>query len=156
VFQLLIVPKILEYAREKFTYPRIGYVKHFDESSETGKGTIFYVIASMLLIAILILIGYRKITGDLVYQWAPAFIGLTLLGAMLYLNGKSGDKTYLGYAGYAVLAGLGFSLYQFEPVISGIPFYLLFISLSMMIAGIIRFILFLKKYPVFHEVSVVE
>jgi hypothetical protein len=156
VFQLLLMPRILEYAREKYTYPRIGYVKHFDESSETGIGIIVYVAASMLIIAFLILLGYGKITGDLVYQWAPAFIGLTLLGAMLYLNGKSGDKTYLVYAVYSVISGLGFSLYQFQPVHTGIPFYLLFISLSMMIAGVIRFVLFRKKYPVFDEVNVVE
>ena len=150
------MPRILEYAREKYTYPRIGYVKPFDESSETGKGIIVYVVASMLIIAILIIIGYGKITGDLVYQWVPAFIGLTLLGAMLYLNGKSEDRTYLVYAVYSVLSGIGFSLYQFQPVYASIQFYLLFISLSMMIAGVIRFILFRKKYPVFDEVSVVE
>jgi hypothetical protein len=156
VFQLFLMPRILEYAREKYTYPRIGYVKHFDESSETGKGIIVYVVASMLIVAFLILLGYGKITGDLVYQWAPAFIGLSLLGAMLYLNGKSGDKTYLVYAVISVLSGLGFSLYRFQPVHDGIPFYLLFISLSMMIAGVFRFVLFRKKYPVFDEVSVVE
>jgi hypothetical protein len=156
VFQLLLLPRLLEAVRERHTYPRIGYVKHFDETSKTGIGIIGYVIASMLVVAILILIVYGKITGDLIYQWIPTFLGLTLLGAMLYLNGKSGDNVYLYYAGYSVLSGFGFSQLKFQPVRNCIQYYLLFIGFSMLVAGIARFIQFRKKYPVFEEVLVNE
>ena len=145
---MAILPKLFELVRKRYTYPRIGYVKHFDETSETGKGIIGFMVASILIIGILIFIGYGKITSDLIYQWVPSFIGLALLGAMLYVNGKSGDKIYLWYAGYSILSGIGFSLIRFQPVRSSIQYYLLFIGFSMLIAGLIRFTLFGKKYPV--------
>jgi len=155
LFQIAILPKLFELVRKKYTYPRIGYVKHFEETNETGKSIIGYIVASMLIIGILIIIGYGKITGDLIYQWVPSFIGLTMLGAMLYVNGKSGDNIYLGYAAYSILSGIGFSLIRFQPVRASIQYYLLFIGFSMLIAGLVRFTLFGKKYPVI-EVTVDE
>lgn len=155
LFQIGLLPKLIEYAREKYTYPRIGYVKHFDDSSETGKGIIGFMVASILIIAILLIIGYGKITGDLIYQWVPTFIGLVLLGAMFYVNGKSGDNIYLWYAIYSILSGVGFSLFKFQPARNSIQYYLLFIGFSLLVAGIARFVLFGKKNPIFNEVSVV-
>ena len=35
VFQLVILPKFFELVRKRYTYPRIGYVKHFDETKES-------------------------------------------------------------------------------------------------------------------------
>lgn len=155
VFQLVILPKFFELVRKRYTYPRIGYVKHFDETKETGIGIFGFVAASMVIIGLLILFAYGKITGDLIYQWVPSFIGLSLLGAMLYVNGKSGDKIYLWYAGYSLLSGIGFSFIRFQPVLASIQYYLLFIGFSMLIAGLVRFTLFGKKYPVI-EVTVDE
>jgi hypothetical protein len=152
VFQIMILPRLLESLRARYTYPRIGYVKLFDESnSETGKGIIGFMIASLLIIGTLIIIGYGKLTSDLIYQWVPSFIGLTLVGAMLYVKGKSGDDTYLGYAVYSILSGISFSFIKFDPVADGIKYYLFFIGFSMLVIGIYRFMVFTRKYQVYFE-----
>jgi hypothetical protein len=70
---------------------------------------------------------------------------------MLYVKGKSGDDTCLGYAVYSILSGISFSFIKFDPVADSIEYYLFFIGFSMLVIGIYRFMVFTRKYQVYFE-----
>jgi len=155
VFMILYMRKALEYIKERVTYPRIGYAKLPEEdSAETGKGILLFMVAVLVVMGIGIVIFYGGLTSHLIYQWLPTFFGLMMLGAFTYMRGKTGDPLYLAYIAYSVLTGVAFSLYDFSEWRVGFTLYLVLLGATFILVGAVRMALFMHRYPVrAHETS---
>ncbi len=146
---VIISNRIVEGIRERYTYPRIGYVCLPEEDGvDTGRGILTYVLAVMAVMVAVMWLLYGGVTGHRVYQWVPTGIGLMLVGAMTYMNSKTGDVTYAGYAAYGLISGLAFTWYNFPDSARGASIYMEFLGVSFIVFGAVKFILFRRNYPV--------
>jgi hypothetical protein len=146
IFFILWGRKLIDYIKERTTYPRIGYSKLPDEGSEIGKGILLYMALVLILFSIGIVLVYGELTY--IYKWLPTFVGLIMLGAFTYMRGKTGDSIYLVYIAYSLLSGMVFSFYNFSEKLMGLTIYLVFLGISFMIIGGIRHVMFIRRYPV--------
>jgi len=157
VFIILYMRKVLEYIKEKVTYPRVGYAKLPEENSaETGKGILLFMVAVLIVMGIGIVLFYGGLTSHLIYQWLPTFFGLMMLGAFTYMRGKTGDPIYLAYIAYSVLTGVAFSLIDFGDWKAGFTLYLVLLGATFMLVGAVRMALFMRRYPVMKKVEEVD
>ncbi len=146
---VIFIKQIVEGFRERYTYPRIGYLKLPDEEGKKiGIGIFTFMDAVMLALVVFIYLLYGRITGDLFYKWIPLLIGLIFFGGLQYQYSKSGDKLSLVYTAIAVGLGLVFSLLDFPEKLIGAQFYTLSLSAVFIVAGVLRFRKFRNDYPV--------
>ncbi|UCD44648.1 MAG: hypothetical protein JSV27_11120 [Candidatus Bathyarchaeota archaeon] len=146
---IIFGPRILEALKQRYTYPRIGYVKlKVEDGREIAKGIFGYMLVVFaLMVVVLGSVYWGRWSSDLVYGWTPAFMGAMLLGGMLYYQGRSGeDKNYV-YGILALLVGIAFSLYDFEPVMMGLVDYLQLTGWASILIGLVTFMRFRSRYP---------
>lgn len=152
MFMVLYMRKILEYIKERVTYPRVGYAKLPEENSaETGKGILLFMVAVLIVLGIGVALFYGGLTYHLIYQWLPTFFGLMMLGAFTYMRDKTGDPIYLAYIAYSVLTGVAFSLINFGDPNARFTLYMVLLGVSFIAAGGVRLALFVRRYPVMTE-----
>ena len=148
---MLYVPGLLERLRERHTYPRIGVARpHAEDAKELARGIFGYmtIVALVMAIGLFIFMGRSSAwNAGLLYQWAPAWFGMMLVGAMTYLHSRSGDPRCYVYAIVAILLGITFSLIPFEGKRIGVSLYCLTMGVGTAIAGFITFRLFLRRNP---------
>ena len=148
-FYVIFIKPIVEGFKKRYTYPRIGYLKVPDEDSKKiGIGIFTFMGAAMLALLIIIYLLYGRVTGELLYKWVPLLIGLIFFGGLQYHYSKSGDKLSLVYTAIALVMGVVFSLLDFPKPRTGAQFYTLFLSAVFIVAGVLRFWNFRKKYPI--------
>lgn len=146
---VIFIKQIVEGFRERYTYPRIGYLKLPDEEGKKiGLGIFTFMGAVMLVLVVFIYLIYGRFTGDLLYKWIPLLIGLIFFGGLQYHYSKSGDKIVLVYTAIALVMGVIFSLMDFPEKLTGAQFYTLSLSAVFIVAGIFRFRKFRKDYPI--------
>ncbi|MFC1803786.1 hypothetical protein ACFL0D_07460 [Thermoproteota archaeon] len=146
---VVFMNRIIEGFRNRFTYPRIGYVKLPDEDTKKiGVGILTFMGTIMLILAITLFIAYGRITGHRIYQWMPTVMGLMLFGGLNYGYSKSRDKVNIIYIIIALTSSIAFSLMNFTDTRLGLQLYLLSMSGVFIVAGVIRFYAFTRKYPI--------
>lgn len=154
VLFILFAPRLLERLKRKYTYPRLGYVKlHEDPPKKTARGIFSYMLLVVVVMVVALFIIFGDISADLWYRWTPTFMGAMLTGAMIYVAGRSGNPQYYGIAVFGLVAGVGLSVYRFESMWTGLIVYLLFMGSCFFGLGLVRFVHFLREYPVQEEIS---
>lgn len=151
-------PRIIEALKERYTYPRIGYVKlKAEDGGKIAKGIFGYMLAVVALMAVVLgAVYWGSWSPDLIYKWTPTFFGAMLLGAMLYTQGKSGDNKNYAYGFMALAAGVAFSLYELENVKMGLMMYLRLVGGVTLLLGVARFVLFTRRHPISKETDDIE
>ena len=145
---VIFLNRILEGFRKRFTYPRIGYIKlPDDDSKEIGYGILTFVGTVGILLVVGVYITYGSLSGENIYRWTPMLVGMILFGGLHYNYSKTGDKTNYLYIFMVILGGLTFSLKEFVEAKLGLQLYLLAIGGLFIVAGVVRFMVFTKKYP---------
>jgi len=146
---VIFLNRILEGFRKRFTYPRIGYIKlPDDDSKEIGYGILTFVGTVGILLVVGVYITYGSLSGENIYRWIPMLVGMILFGGLHYNYSRTGDKTNYLYLSMVLLGGLAFSIKDFAEAKLGLQLYLLFIGGLFIVAGVVRFIVFTKKYPI--------
>jgi len=150
VFYIFFLPIFIESIRKRYVYPRIGYVKLRED--EPPKVTAGVVITVIILIIGGILVVYAVMTGlitsAIVYRWVPAFFGVIMWAPSLFLADKTGQKRYYLLGGLMTISGVVVSLADFLPAESTTIAFGLIWGFSFLIVGIIRYGLFIRRYPV--------
>ena len=149
-FPIIYINKVLEVLRSRFTYPRIGYAElKPDADPETGYGILKYMLIVVVIMSSALYYLYEgDFTDFSLYKWIPTFIGAMFLGAMLYLNGTTGDPYAKIYAAVSLVGGLAFSFYDFNILKVNIEYYLLSLSAFYLVAGALRLYAFIQTHPV--------
>jgi len=150
----VFAPRLLERLKRKYTYPRMGFVKLYeDPPKKTWFGIFSYMLLVIVVMVIALFIIFSGISADLWYRWTPTFLGAMLTGALVYLAGKSGDPRYYGIALFGLVIGIALSIYRFESMWTGITVYLFFMGSCFIGLGSGRFVYFLHRYPLQEESS---
>ncbi len=136
--------------RNKYVYPRIGYVKL--REYEPPKVTFGVIAVVILMIAtaitLIYIISIGVVTTDLVYRWGPAIFGLIMWIASFYLKNRTGQNRYYLFGALMTITGFAVAFTDFLPVEVVIMVYTLSWGAAFFVLGIIRAALFIRKYPV--------
>ena len=106
LFYLGGLPRFLEAAKQRYTYPRIGaVVLHAQKPKPLLTAALFYALGAAALVAAVVAVsGLLRVPGW--ERGLSVWLGLCLLGACLRVYAKSGDPRYLIYALVALAAGI--------------------------------------------------
>jgi hypothetical protein len=144
---VFLFPRFIEKIRSRFTYSRIGYAKlPQDDPKKSARGMLVFTL-SVAAVFVICLILFGDVTDPALYRkWCPTVFAMILLGAFIYLHSKSGEAGPWVYALVTIGLGLLFSILDFDGY-EGTIYWCLSVGVFFMIAGLSRFVLFLRKYP---------
>ena len=151
---ILLLGRIIEALRKRFTYPRIGHVKFKPENVKKVVGGIFLIMFGLLAIMVIIFALFGDVRDfDLWMKWFPAFVGTLLVGMFLDQADKSGNRRYYVFGLLSVISGFSYALLQFDPIITGMAMYFLTMGIILIISGVVIFLWFLRLNPLPEETS---
>jgi hypothetical protein len=149
IFPLRFVMRIM---KQRFTYPRIGYVKlRSEDGGKLGRGMLTYVAVMIAILA-----AGLWVFGDVSSfaqwkRWLPALAGVFTAGGFTYLAGKSGLARH--WALVAVSAGWGLAcvVWLRAPGYLGIQRWAVGLAMVCLIMGAVTFAGFVRRHPVRQE-----
>ncbi len=137
--------------KERFTYPRIGYVKlKTDEESprEFGLGVLRYLGIIVFVVGAGLLAFGEVSSWDYWMKWMPAITGGFCSGGFLYAAQKSGFKRHYFLFLACIGWGVSCSMMNVESVYTGISRWALGMGLLCLLMGLAIFLNFLRTHPV--------
>lgn len=146
---LLVIfgPVLLSKIRRRITYPRIGYmVPRKKPDRRINRAGVVFMSAAITAWAALVLLLGGYTNADVVYRWIPTLLALIITGMWLFLAGKTGQKRHYFFAGLMIAGAVAISLPRFDNAFANIRLFCLIAGCIFLISGIIRLIVFLKKY----------
>jgi len=145
IFPLRFAHKIL---KERFTYPRVGYVRlRSEESARLGRGILTFLVAVVTLVALGLWLFGDVTSFEQWRRWMPALAGGFTAGGFLYLAGKSGLVRHWALAG--VSAGWGVASAAWFPAPGGYPIQRWAVGLGAvcLLVGAVTFARFVRAHP---------
>ena len=150
VFFIIFMPHLIERFRKKHVYPRIGYVKFKEEEPPKLSLGIAMVVLLIFITAIATL--YSFFTGIIdryfIWRWLPTVFGFIMWGPSLYLKEKTGQNRFYLFGALMTVTGIVISLSPSIPAELALVIYMVSWGLFFLILGLVRFLLFFRKYPV--------
>ena len=150
VFYIIFLPQGIEAFRRRFTYPRTGYVKLREE--QPPKLSLGVAVVVLLIFISIIAVFYSLAIGviDRYFIWRclPTVFGVIMWGPSLYLKDKTGQNRYYLFGTLMTITGLAVTLAVFIPATFSLTIYMLSWGFAFLVLGVIRFALFIRKYPV--------
>lgn len=148
ILPILLLGPVLQMIRKRLTYPRIGYVKLVDEKSRALLSGIFLSMLALVVVFALAFIIFGDVRDwDLWMRWLPAWLGILLVGMFHAFASKSGDSIHYAFAILSFASGLTISAIGFRSMQTGITLYLLIMGFTLFIYGLIKLILFRRRFP---------
>lgn len=136
--------KIINYLKERLTYPRTGYVSYPKPktSHRLATGFLGMLIASLLTALI------ATSPGSLFLL--PTVMGVLIGVAILYFGSKLGKLRYYLFAALSALIGIGLSWFQIDRELS-IAIYYFGMGLALMVTGIYTLWNYLRQTQAIEE-----
>jgi hypothetical protein len=147
---LLIFPMrwAMKFFKERFSYPRIGYVKlKSEDGAELGRGMLTY----LMLVLVIFVVGLALL-GDITswahwMKWMPALVGGFCSGGFLYMAQKSRLVRHYFLFVFCVGWGIACSLMQTPFPRAGLQRWALGLGLVCLVMGVATFLVFLRRHP---------
>lgn len=155
LMMVFILPVMQKKIKEKFTYPRIGYVKFKSEKDDfkISEFILFLVIIIGITVASFYLLVEDKENIDNIYKVIPIFFGLVMYGPSQELVKKSGLKVYWLLFIFSLVSGIYWSLKTIDN-----PIYKRFdaISMHLLLLGLILIVLGFTIMATFLRLPILE
>ena len=146
---IIFMKNIVEGFRNRYTYPRIGYVRVPDEEPEDVTRMILTFVGIMMVVFVLgVFFNEELLPSIIFYKWLPLGVGMIMYLPFQILYRKTGDRLNLWYTVVTVLSGLAFSIMSFSEVKEGPQMHLLANSGIFVLIGLTRFYLFTRNNPI--------
>ncbi len=154
VFYIILLPHAIERFRQKYTYPRIGYVKLRTSESDTDPKPFLLLLVICFLVTG---IATFLFTGDIfnIYNWIPMFplfFGVLMFGPSAYLVEKAKSKAYWLFGIITSIAGILIiyltTIFPPTDVYDSIIAFSMFLGIALIIGGAVKFLHFIRAYPV--------
>ncbi|MHA1984138.1 MAG: hypothetical protein ACW967_07265 [Candidatus Hodarchaeales archaeon] len=156
-FLILFNIPLTEFVRNRITYPRLGRVELKVEFGNKSVRRNLLELGLLLFTGlILTLIALVAFNGDpfSIYdwgRWVPMLFGWIMFGPSLYLVESTGFRRYYLFGIFATSLGFVFSVLSFEDIYFRLFAYFEVMGIVILVLGILRLILFIKKYPVLEQ-----
>jgi hypothetical protein len=150
VFYIIFMPYLIEGFRKRYVYPRIGYVKLKEE--EPPKLSLGVAMVVLLIFVSVIVFLYSFSIGLIdmyfIWRWLPTVFGFITWGPSIYLKEKTGQNRFYLLGTLMTVTGIVISLSPSIPADIALITYMVSWGLFFLVLGLVRFLLFIRKYPV--------
>ncbi|MFX1283140.1 MAG: hypothetical protein ACFFB5_05770 [Promethearchaeota archaeon] len=154
---ILFAQPIVEFIRERTTYPRLGRVEFKREEDKEGYSMkksllilLLLFLASFVITLSMMIIVEGEFDLSLIYKWIPFLFGLIMFGPSIFLVGKTNQQRYYFLGAFSTILGFFFAMLDFPDEMIGLYLYFFTLGVSAIILGVIRYIRFVRNYPVIH------
>ncbi len=145
---VLRLPRSLEAAKERYTYPRIGaVVLHAQKPKPLLTAALFYVLGAAVLAAAVVAVSGLPAASEW-QRGLSVWLGLCLLGAWMRVYVKSGNPRYLIYALAALAVGIVIALIRLPGAKDYVAVYLIITGTLSALTGAITLARFVRSHPV--------
>ena len=135
--------------KNRFTYPRVGYVKLKSEDSRGfGRGVLTFLAAVLFIIAVALWIFGDITSWDQWMKWLPALMGGFCSGGFIYMAGKTGFLRHYFLVAWCIGWGIACSVMEIPDPYQAIQRWTLGLGLMCLLMGASIFINFLRTHPV--------
>ncbi len=145
---IVLFGPVLNALRNRFTYPRTGYVKLVEDKPKdaiAGIALVILIVIALLAVSFILFADVRDF--GLWMKWVPLWAGIMLAIMFVSLVAKSPAARYYIFAVYSFVVGLLLSILRFAEVETGTLLYFLAMGAFLTPFGLVLFIRFLQKYP---------
>ena len=156
VLFILFGQPVVDFIRERTTYPRLGRVELRTETDSADfslkksmlEFSLLILSAIVITLIVMFIIEGQIFNLQLWYKWVPLLFGLIMFGPSLFLVEKTGQRRYYIIGFFATILGFLFSILIFPDEKLGMFLYFFSLGIISIIVGVIRYISFIRKYPV--------
>lgn len=141
-------PALAKKMKERFTYPRIGYVKFPDQDSNPGRRILAVLLAAVIAVALVVVLAREGEKTQSLYQWVPLLPALVLVAALSFTGQKTGFARYYVMAAFSLVAGFAVPFVDLPNKMDNIALYLLVVSPVFLVWGAAIFLHFVRTYPI--------
>ena len=146
IFPMRFAARIM---KERFAYPRVGYVKlRGEEGSEVGRGMLTYLAGVVLSVALVLLLLGDLTSGAAWMQWMPAIAAGFTSGGFIYLAQRSGLWRFRILAAVCVGWGVLCASWLQAPGMLGVRRWALGFGTLLLLVGGATFANFLRTHPI--------
>ncbi|MFX0124779.1 MAG: hypothetical protein ACFFAE_14205 [Candidatus Hodarchaeota archaeon] len=156
-FYLYFISPFIELIRERTTYPRLGRVKFKREDEKEGYSVkrsllefLLFILGTVAITLTMMIIIEGQFEFFLIHRWFPFLFGLIMFGPSLFLVDKTGQRHYYILGVFSTILGFFFSILDFPGEMTGLFLFFFTLGVLSIILGIIRYIWFIRTYPVIH------
>jgi hypothetical protein len=140
---------ILQNLKQKYTYPRLGFVQPQKEKSKDMVFIVFNIAIGCIFILITIILLFFGDTDGYELWWNLLTLGISIILCVQSADfgRKTGNLLYYLVAALFVITGLFFSLLENVPVEEKFSIYLFLWGCTLIGGGLIIFYRFLHTHP---------
>lgn len=148
IFLIVLAPMLLKRAKERITYPRIGYVKFTEAGKKAGQRILVALTGALLVLLLVVFFASEDDRIETLYQWVPLLPALLFLAVLIPIGSRSGLIRYYVMAGLALAVGLVIPFLGLAEKMDSIALYLIIVGSIFLVWGVPLFTKFLQDYPV--------
>ena len=141
-------PTIAKKMKERYTYPRIGYVKFPDQDSNPGKRIVAALLAAVIAVALVVILARADEKTQTLYKWVPLLPALVLAAGLSFTGQKTGFVRYYVMAAISLVAGFAVPFVDLPNKMDNIALYLLVTSPIFLVWGAVIFLHFVRTFPI--------
>ena len=144
--------------RKKYVYPRIGYVKPRQArplKEKLGAIAVFILVIAEEMILIHI-VSTNVVTIDWLSRWIHVIVGLNAFTFCFALKVRSGQNRYLLIGVLMTITGFVVALAEFISADMVPMVYFNGWGIAFIVVGVIKFVLFIRNYPIIDTPEVVH
>ncbi len=146
---LILAFLLLKRFREGYVYPRTGYVEHRMPSPSWQAALLLPVfLGFVVMIALLVLLYGISFDVNLVYRFAPLYLGLVMIPPSTMSVKKTGNRRYFLQGVLMSITGFVFVVVDFGSPRLGLILYMFLWGGIITLVGLVKLFRFIKKYPV--------
>lgn len=154
-FYILFAHPFVESIRERTTYPRLGRVEFKRDDEKEGYSVkrsllefLLFILGTVVITLTMMILIEGGFEFSLIYKWIPFLFGLIMFGPSLFLVDKTGQRHYYILGAFSTILGFFFSILDFPGEMTGLFLFFLTLGVLSIILGIIRYVWFIRTYPV--------
>lgn len=141
-------PALVKRMKERYTYPRIGYVKFPDQDSNPGKRILAALLAAGIAVALVVILAREGEKTQALYRWVPLLPALVLAAGLSFTAQKTGFVRHYVMAAVSLVAGFAVPFVDLPNKMDSIALYLLVTSPVFFVWGAAIFLHFVRTYPI--------
>ncbi len=145
---VVFLPALAKKMKERFTHPRIGYVKFPDQDNNPGKRIVTAMLAAVLAIVMVVVLAREGEKTQTLYKWVTLLPALILVAAFSFTGQKTGFLRYYAMAAFALVAGVIVPFADLPNKMDNIALYLAIAGSVFFVWGTVIFLHFLRTYPI--------
>jgi uncharacterized membrane protein len=141
-------PALAKKMKERFTYPRIGYMRFPDRDSNPGRRIVAALLAAGIAVALVTALARSGEWTQTLYKWVPLIPALLLAAGFSFTAQKTGFARHYVMAVFSLVAGFAVPFVDLPGKLDNVALYLFVTGPVFLVWGAAIFVRFMRTYPI--------